>query len=138
MATAVKYESFVQFLANEEVDIFGTTDTFKAALHSDAPVVATDDELADLTQVTGTGYTAGGDDIQNDGTRTGGTVTMTAVDHTWTAGAADWGAARYMAIHDDTSITDKLMFDYDYGGNFVLGNGETFTADYGASLATLA
>jgi hypothetical protein len=138
MATAVKYESFVQFLANEEVDIFGTTDTFKAALHSDAPVVATDDELADLTQVTGTGYTAGGDDIQNDGTRTGGTVTMTAVDHTWTAGAADWGAARYMAIHDDTSTTDKLMFDYDYGGNFTLGNGETFTADYGASLATLA
>jgi hypothetical protein len=138
MATAVKYESFVQFLANEEVDIFGTTDTFKAALHSDAPVVATDDELADLTQVTGTGYTAGGDDIQNDGTRTGGTVTMTAVDHTWTAGAADWGAARYMAIHDDTSTTDILMFDYDYGGNFTLGSGETFTADYGASLATLA
>ena len=138
MATAVKYESFVQFLANEEVDIFGTTDTFKAALHSDAPVVATDDELADLTHVTGTGYTAGGDDIQNDGTRTGGTVTMTAVDHTWTAGAADWGAARYMAIHDDTSTTDILMFDYDYGGSFTLGSGETFTADYGASLATLA
>jgi hypothetical protein len=138
MASAVKFEHFVEALANEEVDIFGTTDTFKAALHSDAPTAATDDELADLTQVTGTGYTAGGDDIQNDGTRAGGTVTMTAVDHTWTAGAADWGAARYMAIHDDTSTTDILMFDYDYGGNFTLGSGETFTADYGASLATLA
>lgn len=138
MASAIKCEHFAEALANEEVDIFGTTDTFKAALHSDAMVAGTDDELADLTQVTGTGYTAGGDDIQNDGTRSGGTVTMTAVDHTWTAGAADWGAARYMAIHDDTSTTDILMFDYDYGGSFTLGNGETFSADYGASLATLA
>lgn len=138
MASAVKYEHFAEALANEEVDIFGTTDTFKAALHSDAPVAGTDDELADLTQVTGTGYTAGGEDIQNDGTRSGGTVTMTAVDVTWTAGAADWGAARYVAIHDDTSTTDILMFDYDYAGNFTLGSGETFTLDFGASLATLA
>jgi hypothetical protein len=138
MAAYVKYEPFIQGLVNEEIDVFGTTDTFKAVLHSDAPTVATDDELADLTQVTGTGYTAGGDDIQNDATRAGGTVTMTAVDHTWTATAADWIAARYVSIHDDTSTTDKLMCSFDYGGNFTLGNGETFTVDYGASLATFA
>jgi len=123
---------------NEEVDIFGTTDTFRAVIHSDAPTVATDDELADLTQITGTGYTAGGEDIQNDGTRTGGTVTMTAVDVVWTATAADWVAGRYVEIHDDTSTTDKLMCDFDYGANFTLGNGETFTVDFGASLATVS
>ena len=138
MATYVKYEPFVQALVNEEVDIFGTTDTFRAVIHSDAPTVATDDELADLTQITGTGYTAGGEDIQNDGTRTGGTVTMTAVDVTWTATAADWVAGRYVAIHDDTSTTDKLMCDFDYGANFTVGNGETFSVDFGASLATVA
>lgn len=138
MASFVKYEPFVQALVNEEVDIFGTTDTFRAVIHSDAPTVATDDELADLTQITGTGYTAGGEDIQNDGTRTGGTVTMTAVDVTWTATAADWVAGRYVAIHDDTSTTDKLMCDFDYGANFTVGNGETFSVDFGASLATVA
>lgn len=138
MASYVKYESFIQFLVNEEVDVFGTTDTFKSAIHSDAPVVATDDELADLTQITGTGYTAGGEDIQNDATRSGGTVTMTAVDVVWTATAADWVAGRYVAIHDDTSTTDKLMCDFDYGGNFTVGNGETFTLNFGASLATFA
>ncbi len=138
MAAFVKYESFVQFLGNEEVDIFGTTDTFRVAIASDAPVVATDDELADATQITGTGYTAGGEDIQNDATRTGGTVTMTAVDVVWTAGAADWTAGRYILNHDDTSVTDKLMNYWDYGANFTLGNGETFTVDFGASLATLA
>jgi hypothetical protein len=139
MATYTKYEPFIQFLINEEVDLFGTTDTFKAVIHTDAPTVATDDELADLTQITGTGYTAGGDDIQNDATRTGGTVTMTAVDVTWTAGAADWTAtARYVSIHDDTSTTDKLQCVYDYGTTFAVGNGETFTLNFGASLCTVA
>ncbi len=138
MATFTKYEHFVEALVNEEVDVFGTTDTFRAVIHSDAPVVATDDELADLTQITGTGYTAGGEDIQNDGTRTGGTVTMTAVDVVWTAGAADWTAGRYISIHDDTSTTDILMNSYDYASSFTLGNGETFTLNFGASLATVA
>ena len=139
MATFTKYEHFVEALVNEEVDVFGTTDTFKAAIHTDAPTVATDDELADLTQITGTGYTAGGEDIQNNSTRSGGTVTMTAVDVVWTAGAADWSAsARYVSIHDDTSTTDILMCSFDYGSTFALGNGETFTLDFGASLATVA
>ncbi len=138
MATYTKYEHWAEAMVNEEVDMFGTTDTFKAVIHSDAPTVATDDELADLTQVTGTGYTAGGEDIQNDATRTGGTVTMTAVDVTWTASAADWVAARYVSIHDDTSTTDILMCGFDYGSNFTLGNGETFTLDFGASLNTVA
>ncbi|NBO83469.1 MAG: hypothetical protein EBU75_11795, partial [Betaproteobacteria bacterium] len=132
-------EHFIEALVNEEVDIFGTTDTFRAVIHTDAPVVATDDELADLTQITGTGYTAGGGDIQNDATRTGGTVTMTAVDFVWTAGAADWtSTARYVSIHDDTATTDILMCSFDYGATFLVGNGETFTLDFGASLATAA
>lgn len=138
MASYVKYEAWIEQLCNKLVDCFGTTDTFKAAIHSDAPVVASDDELADLTQVTGTGYTAGGEDIQNDSTRSGGTVTFTAVDVTWTAGAADWGAARYVSIYDDTSTNDKLMCSFDYGSNFTLGNGETFTIDFGANLWTMS
>jgi hypothetical protein len=138
MATFVKYEHFAEALANKEIDIFGTQDTFRAVIHSDAPVASTDDELADLVQITGTGYTAGGEDIQNDGTRSGGTVTMTAVDVVWTAGAANWDEGRYVSIHDDTSTGDVLMNSYDYGSPFTLGNGETFTLDFGASLATLA
>jgi hypothetical protein len=138
MATYVKYEHFIEALINEEIDAFGTEDTFKAVIHSDAPVVGTDDELADLTQVTGTGYTAGGEDIQNNSTRSGGTVTMTAVDVTWTAGAGGFTAGRYVSIHDDTSTGDVLMCSFDYGGNFTLASGETFTLDFGASLATFA
>jgi hypothetical protein len=138
MVAAVKYEPFVQGLADNLFDLFGTTDIVKAAIHSDAPVAATDDELADLTQITGTGYTAGGEDIQNDSTRTGGTVTMTAVDTPWTGGAGGFTAGRYVSLHDDTSTTDRLMWSYDYGANFTVAAGETFTVDFGATLMTLA
>jgi hypothetical protein len=142
MASFVKYENFIQVLVNKEVDLFGTTDTVKAAIHSDAPVVATDTTLSNLTQVTGTGYTAGGIDIDNDATRSGGTVTMVAgLDPVWTAGAGDWTAGRYVSIYDDTPTTptaDPLIGSWDYASSFTLGNGETFTLDFGASVATFA
>jgi hypothetical protein len=138
MVAAVKYEPFVEGLADKLFDLFGTTDTVKAAIHSDAPTAATDDELADLTQTSGTGYTAGGDDIQNNATRSGGTVTMTATDVVWTGGAGGFTAARYVSLHDDTSTTDRLIQSYDYGSNFTVASGETFTLNFGASVLTLA
>lgn len=140
MATYTKYENFVQVLMNKEVDLFGTTDTVNAAIHTDAPVVASDTALANLTQITGTGYAVG--DIQNDATRSGGTVTMTGVDFVWTAGAADWtSTARYVTIYDDTAAAptaDPLIAYWDYGATFAVGNGETFTLDFGASVLAIA
>jgi hypothetical protein len=139
MATFVKYEIFVGDLANKVHDLLGTDDTLKVALHSDAPVVATDDELADHTQVTGTGYTAGGIDTQQTGSRSGGTLSVAAgLDSVWTAGAADWTAGRYVALLNDTPAGDPLIGNWDYGSSFTLGNGETFTVDYGANIFTLA
>lgn len=142
MATYTKYEPFVENFANKIIDWFGTTDTFKAAIHTDAPVVATDDQLADLTQIAGSnGYTTGGEDIQNDSTRSGGTVTMTAVDVVWTASGGNLGASttgRYISIYDDTAAGDELQCSYDYGSTFTVASGETLTLDFGASLATLA
>lgn len=142
MATFTKYEPFIERLANKEIDLFGTTDTFKAVIHTDAPTVATDDDLADLTQIAGSnGYTTGGEDIQNDATRTGGTVTGTAVDVTWTASGANLGAStagRYVSIYDDTHASDALIASFDYGATFTVADGESFTLDFGASLFTLA
>ncbi len=145
MAAYVKYDPFIQFVVNEEVDMFGTTDTFKAVIvrSTDTPVpsgATPDDELADVVQITGTGYTAGGEDTQNDATRgaSDGIVTMTMVDITWTATAADWQAAQWVAIHDDTSTTDKLMCYFDYGSVFTVGNGETFTLDFGTNICTIS
>jgi hypothetical protein len=143
VATYTKYEPFVENFANKLIDWFGTTDEFRAVIHTDAPTVATDDALADLTQIgNSNGYTTGGEDIQNDSTRTGGTVTMTAVDVVWTAsGGSPLGnstTGRYVSIYDNTATNDELMAAYDYGTTFTVASGETLTLNFGASLATLA
>jgi hypothetical protein len=134
----VKYQDFVDQLLRGVHNLTAAGHVIKAVIHSDAPTVATDDELADLTQITGSGYTAGGEDIQNDMSETTGTATVTGVDVVWTATAADWVAGRYVSLHNDTSTTDKLIGSWDYGSNFTVGNGETFSLDFGASVFTLA
>jgi hypothetical protein len=61
MATFTKYNTFVENLCNKLIDAFGTTDTWKAVIHTDAPTVTTDNGVADLTQIAGNnGYTTGG------------------------------------------------------------------------------
>ncbi len=135
MVSFAKYQDTVEqiFLGIHDMN----TDEIRAVIHSDAPTAATDDELADLTQTTGTGYTAGGMDVTNTMSESGGTATVVAVDHTWTGGAGGFTAARYISIYNNTSSGDKLLGAWDYGGNFTVANTETFTVDYGASLMTL-
>jgi hypothetical protein len=140
MATYTKYEKFVEDMWNKVHDLFGTTDTLKVALASDAPVVATDATISDVTQVAnGNGYTTGGADMQNDSTRTGGTVTMTGVDIVWTA-SGSVGPFRYAVMYNDTptSPADPLIAYWDYGSNVTLTTGETFTVDFGASVHTVS
>src|ERR1044072_1750073 len=142
MATFTKYDTFVENLCNKLIDAFGTTDTWKAVIHTDAPVTTTDNSVSDLTQIGGSnGYTTGGTDIGFNSTRSGGTVTATAVDVVWTASGGNLGASttgRYVSIYDDTSAGDNLLCSYDYGSTFTVAASETFTLDFGASLFTLA
>jgi len=142
MATYTHYNTFVENLANKLIDWFGATDTYKAVIHTDAPVVATDNVLGDLTQIGGSnGYTTGGTDITFNSTRTTTVVTATSVDVVWTASGGNLGSSttgRYVSIYDDTSALDNLMASYDYGSTFTVASGETFTLDFGASLATLS
>lgn len=140
MASYVKYQITIQHIVNKVIDFFGTDDTFKVALASDAPTVSSDATISDITQVAnGNGYTTGGSDTQNDSTRTGGTVTETAVDVTWTA-SGSMGPFRYVIRYDDTPISpaDPLMNYWDYGSDLTLASGETFTVDFGSSVSTIA
>lgn len=142
MATYTKYNTFVEKLCNKLIDAFGTTDTWKAVIHTDAPVAATDSTVSDLTQIGGSnGYTTGGSDITFNSTRSSGTVTATASDVTWTASGGNLGASttgRYVSIYDDTAASDDLLCSFDYGSTFTVADTETFTLDFGASLWTLA
>ena len=142
MATYTKYDTFVENLCNKLIDAFGTTDTWRAVIHTDAPVTTTDNALADLTEIGGSnGYTTGGENITFNSTRTGGTVTATAVDVVWTAVTGNLGSSttgRYISLYDDTSAGNNLLCSYDYGSTFTVAVSETLTLDFGASLFTIA
>ena len=141
MATYTKYDNFIENLSNKVIDFFGTNDVYKAVIHTDAPVTATDNVLGDLTQISGNnGYTTDGTDITFNSTRSGGTVTATATDVVWTASGGNLGSSttgRYVSYYDSTPATKYLVASWDYGSTFTIATGETFTLDFGASLATL-
>lgn len=142
MASYTKYQPFVEHFANKQIDAFGTTDTWKAVIHTDAPTVASDSVIGDLTQIgNSNGYTTGGENISFDATRSGGTVTAVATDVVWTATGGSLGGSttgRYASYYDDTSASDYLAGAWDYGATFEIATGETLTLDFGASLWTLA
>ena len=140
MAAFNKYQQFVEDLANGVHDLIGTQHTLKVALSNTAPNAATHAVLADITEISaGNGYTAGGADTQNDGSESGGTVTVTAVDIVWTASGGTIGPFRYAHLFNDTptSPADPLIGWWDYGSSITLQVGETFTVDFGASLLTI-
>jgi hypothetical protein len=143
VATYVKYQDFAEQLCKGVHQLHAAGHTYKIALTNTAPNVATHDERADITEIaTGGGYTqnAAGLDIANDLSETTGTVTITAVDVVVTASGGTIGPFRYVVVFNDsaTSPADALMCYWDYGSSITLADGESFTVDFGASLATLA
>lgn len=139
MAAYVKFQDYQEQLHKAKHDWSAAGHVFKAMLTNTAPNVATHTVKGDLTDLsTANGYTAGGTDIQNDITETGGTATVTAVDVTWTASGGTIGPFRYVVIYNDTTASPvkPLVCYYDYGSAITLADGESFTTDFGASLFT--
>jgi hypothetical protein len=138
MATFVKFNVFSENLAEKVHNL--DTDTLKVYLSNTAPTVSTNAIKADLTEISaGNGYTAGGEDVQNATSRTGGTTSVTGVDITWTA-TGSVGPFRYAVLYNDTptSPADPLIGYYDYGSSITLASGETFKVDFGASILDIA
>src|SRR5688500_18541440 len=101
MAAFDKYQQFVEDLGKKVHDL--NADTFRVLLSNTAPNAATHGVKADAAEISaGNGYSAGGDDIQNAYSESGGTGTMTAVDVTFTASGGSIGPFRYAIIYNDT------------------------------------
>jgi hypothetical protein len=139
LAAFTKFEAFSEHLSEKVHNL--DTDTLKVLLSNDAPSAANDAVKADLTSElgTGNGYTAGGEDVQNATSRSGGTTSITGVDIVWTASGGTIGPFRYAVLYNDTpaSPADPLIGWWDYGSAITLNAGETFTVDVGASLFTV-
>ena len=135
MATYNKFNNFSEDLCKGVHQFHAAGHTLKIYLSNAAPSASLDLVKTDLAEFAGgTGYSAGGSDVQNDLAETTGTATVSAVDVVWTAGAADWVAFQYVVLYNDTptSPADPLIAWWDYGSALTLGNGETFTVNFGS------
>ena len=131
MATFSKFESFVEALAEGNID-FDDSD-IKIALSNTAPTLATDDTFADITEISaGNGYTAGGATLgSKTSSQTSGTYTGDGADVTFTASGGSIGPFRYIIVYDAT--TGYLMGTLDYGSGLTLNNGDSFEVRWNAS-----
>lgn len=141
MAAFNKINQFVEDLGKGVHQLHAAGHTLKVYLSNAVPSASLDLVKADLAEISaGNGYTAGGEDVQNDATESGGTLTVTGVDVTWTAGGGSIGPFQYVVLYNDTptSPADPLIGWWDYASALTLNAGESFTADFGASLFTVA
>jgi hypothetical protein len=137
MVSFVKFQPFVEALGRKLIDL--NADTLKVALTNTAPTAATDDELADITQVAnGNGYTTGGTAAASNAySHTGGVGKLTANDVVFTGSGAGFGPFRYAVLYSDTSTNDKLIGYWDYASSISLGAGDTFTVDFDGTTGIL-
>jgi hypothetical protein len=140
MASFVKFEAFTEHLAEKVHNL--DADTLKVYLTNAAPNVATHTVKADLAEITMTNesnHGAGGADVQNATSRTGGVTSVTGVDVTFLATGGTVGGFRYAVLYNDTptSPADPLIGYWDYASSITLQDGEDFDVDFGSSLFTI-
>jgi len=137
-ASFVKFQDFAEQLGKGVHQLHAAGHTLKIYLTNTAPTVATDAAKADLAGITEeNGYAPA--DVQNDYTESGGTGTCTGVDVVFTASGGSFGPFRYIVLYNDTATSpaDALIGYWDYGSSITVSDGESFTADFGASLFTI-
>ena len=136
MASGLYVETFEAALKND-LALDMDNDTFKCMLvtASYSPNLETHTNKSDVTdEVSGTGYTAGGEALTNvtmtsssDGT---GTIKWDADDVSWTSSTLS--NVRAGVIYDDTVTNDRLIAYIDFGGSFSTTSG-TFQIQWNAA-----
>jgi hypothetical protein len=132
------YDKFVERFNNKEHDLFGTAgsgaDQLNWVLTNTAPNQATNDVLADITELsTSGGYTAGGQSAANVGTRSTGTVSVATSSVTWT-GSSGGFTARYMVLINNTHASKALVGYLDYGSAQAIAAGEQWVINAASPL----
>ena len=136
MANYVKYQCFVEDLAEGKHNL--ASDTLKVAFSnaSNAPSASAHVKLADITTIAATNL----GDLSlsvSSSTQTSGTYKLVVADKTLTA-TGDVPAFRYAIIYNDTAANDPLICYFDYGSEVTLAKDDTFKLDFGDQLFSLA
>lgn len=135
MATFFKFNQFIEDLGRGVHNL--ETGALKVYLSDAAPSATLDAVKVDIAEIaTGNGYT-GPVDISATYSQTSGTGNLAGTDQVITASGAV-GPFRYGVLYNDTptSPADPLIGAWDYASEVTLAANETFTFDFGSTVAT--
>ncbi len=138
MASFNKFEDFMEQLINGDHHLDAAGDTIKVYLSNEQPLAA-DTVKTDVLEITMTNelnHGAGGGDVQNAVTETGGQAKMTGTDVVFEASGGTVGPFQFVVLYNDTHASDALIGWWDYGSEITLQDGETFTVDFGTEILT--
>jgi len=112
MASGI-YNRFKANLMNKELDL--EADTIKGMLLDNShSFVATHNTKSEIVanEISGTGYTAGGQALANKAVTQAAATKWDADDLSWTGTFSAW----HLALYDDTLAGDDLICSIDFGG----------------------
>lgn len=135
MAAYVKYEKAVEDIKTKKHDF--SADALKIALTNTAPTVATDNALADITEISaGNGYTAGGNAIVVDSAvEVAGLFTLAVTTNiVFTASGGSIGPFKYAVFYNSTPAGGLLVSYWERASSLTLLDGESFTVIVTAKL----
>lgn len=132
MATAlmfVKFKKFIERLGGKEISL--SSDSFKWALTATEPDPFTDEDLADITQISaGNGYSTGGSAFANSAFTVGSaSAIFTGDDTVFTATPGSMAAFGWAVLYDDTHANDALIGYLEYPQLLTVTAGKTHTID---------
>ncbi len=120
-----KINSFVEYLANEDIDLNGAGLTL--ALTNTA-VNGTATSISGVSQISYT-HLPTARTLTASGSQTAGTYKLTITDKTLTADGTV-PAFRYVVLFDDALTLDRLIGLYDNGSSINMTSGDTFTVNF--------
>lgn len=135
-STLTVFKKFLEYEAEKIVDL--GADSLKIALTVASPVAATDDVLADLTEIAYTNLSTRVITTTSSA-EASGTYKLVLQDLTLTASGGPVAAFRYLSIYDDTPTApaDPLIGFLDYGSSLTLADGESLLVDFSAANGVL-
>ena len=130
MASYVKFQSFVEKLAEKVHDLGSDDLTVALTTNANAPA-NTDDVLADLTEVVYTNCSSRVLIVATSA-EAAGVYKLVINDLVLTASGGTVGPFQWVIIYNDTATNDDLICYFDYGSEITLADGETLTLDFDA------
>ena len=127
MASYVKFHCFVEDLAEKVHDL--GSDQLIVALTNSAPTAATDDELADISEIAYTNCSSR-NITTSSSAQTSGTYKLVVADLVLTASGGTVGPFRYVVVYNGTAANDELICYADKGASITLQDTETLTIDF--------